>query len=290
MPRKNNVALDELNEMLYSETLSVFERNRIKEFLEWAATMPKRSARNQLVIHQQMPDGTMFLGYSEWEKLGRYVLKGQKGVVVFSPILRRKKVEKTDANGNVIYGSDGNPVIEVRTWIDGFKKGYVFDISQTGGKPVPSVTTLLRGKVDGMQEATEALSAISPATIVFDEEGCGAGYNAEKNIINLSLKWSEQKMMQTLLPSVAAALMTKSLGRTVEYDDLEAESAAYVIAKHLGIDADYDFDYVTDWKEGKDAEELTATLSAVRDTAKDVIDSFKETIRINKARSKEVKP
>ena len=277
MARQNNTAIDEVNEMLSSETISIFERNRLKEYLAWASEFSKYSARNQALIHHQNPEATMVAGYGDWEKQGRHVLKGQKGIKIFAA-MRKKRVEnKKDANGNIIYGPNGKPETEI-TWEHiGWTVKYVFDVSQTAGKPVPSLTTMLHGKVDGYEEVVAKLSHVSPAPVEFKCRADEFGYPAGENAVVLNPEWTQQQTLQILLPSVAAAIMSQN-GPVVSYDSLEAESAAYVVAKHMGIDADYDFDYIADWKSNKDAGELVEALAGIMDTARTVITSMQPEI------------
>lgn len=271
MARQNNFALDEVNGMLAQEALSIFDRQRLKDYLKWAADFPVYSGRNQALIHHQMPDATMVAGYDAWKKQGRHVMKGQKGIKIYAA-MRKKHVEtKKDAFGNIVYGADGQPE-KVTTWeTTGWRVATVFDVSQTAGKPVPSLTTMLRGKVDGFSEVMKALSDVSPVPIEFWDRAEEIGYLGDRKQIALDYEWSEQKMLQVLLPSVAAAILSQE-GTSVSYDSLEAESAAYVIASHLGIDADYDFDYITDWKADKSVSEFVEALARIRNAATQVID------------------
>lgn len=55
----------------------------------------------------------------------------------------------------------------------------------------------------------------------------------------------------------------------------EAESVAYVVCQHFGIDtSDYSFGYVAGWSRGKDLTQLRASLERIRDTAAELIDSI----------------
>lgn len=57
--------------------------------------------------------------------------------------------------------------------------------------------------------------------------------------------------------------------------EMEAESVAYVVCQHLGIDtADYSFGYVAGWSHGKDLSQLKASLELIRNTAAELIDGI----------------
>lgn len=52
----------------------------------------------------------------------------------------------------------------------------------------------------------------------------------------------------------------------------EAESVAYVVCQHYGINtSDYSFSYVAGWSEGKETPELKASLDKIRQTASEFI-------------------
>src|SRR5713101_4056616 len=64
--------------------------------------------------------------------LGRFVKKGEKGILILAPIVRRKNASK-----------EQNETDESLTAV-GFRATYVFDISQTDGQELPEI-----GSVNG---------------------------------------------------------------------------------------------------------------------------------------------
>jgi len=52
----------------------------------------------------------------------------------------------------------------------------------------------------------------------------------------------------------------------------EAESIAYTICQHYGLDSsDYSFSYVAGWSSGKEVKELKASLERIRSAADEMI-------------------
>ena len=158
--------------------------------------------------------------------------------------------------------------MEKKQELIGFSVATVFDVTQTAGKPIPSISALLHGKVDGYPEIIDILKKVSPVPI---SEGGGM---SEVGRIVITSGLSEQQTIRFLLPEIAGAVITKSKGEDVSADSLEAESCAHVIAKHFGIDADYDFDYLSDWSSGKTLEELTESLNTIQKTSKRLIEDI----------------
>ena len=85
-----------------------------------------------MLIASQKPTATHVAGFHAWHKLGRFVKKGEKGILILAPIVRRKN-ESTEQNET---DESSTPV--------GFRAAYVFDISQTDGQELPEI-----GSVNG---------------------------------------------------------------------------------------------------------------------------------------------
>jgi hypothetical protein len=77
------------------------------------------SLGNAMLIVLQCPEATHVAGYRTWKSLGRQVRKGEKGIAIMAPIVRRGDDDK-----------EKDVVVAFRT-------AHVFDISQTEGQPLP---------------------------------------------------------------------------------------------------------------------------------------------------------
>ena len=60
-------------------------------FLEFQARFHEYSFRNCLLIAMQKPEATYVAGFQRWKDLGRFVKKGEKGIMILAPIVRRRK-------------------------------------------------------------------------------------------------------------------------------------------------------------------------------------------------------
>jgi antirestriction protein ArdC len=120
-------AIEELGQALergHSETL--------RNYLAAIGRFHRYSLRNVMLIASQKPMATHVAGFHTWHTLGRFVKKGEKGIVILAPIVRAKSqsVEQTETD-------------ESSTAV-GFRTAYVFDISQTDGQELPAI-----GNVNG---------------------------------------------------------------------------------------------------------------------------------------------
>lgn len=108
------------------------------EYAAWFAKMSsfhRYSPTNALWILTQRPDATRVASYRTWQHLGRYVRKGETGIMVLHPkpywidptTGKRVRPPTTDAE---------------RARLDrhvSFGVGHVFDASQTDGEPLPEL-------------------------------------------------------------------------------------------------------------------------------------------------------
>ena len=90
-------------------------------YLEACARFHQYSPFNIWLILMACPYATHVAGYQTWRSLGRYVRKGERGIPILAPIFYRE--------------DSGDP--DSRQVLTGFRSVYVFDVSQTDGKPLP---------------------------------------------------------------------------------------------------------------------------------------------------------
>ena len=79
MPSKYQI----IKEMAAQEALSITSNTeRFMAFLHTAANNYKYSFQDQLLIHAQRPDATACAEIDTWNKLGRWVNKGTRGIAL----------------------------------------------------------------------------------------------------------------------------------------------------------------------------------------------------------------
>ena len=78
-------AIEELSQALergHSETL--------RNYLAAIGRFHRYSLRNVMLIASQKPAATHVAGFQAWHKLGRFVKKGEKGILILAPIVGPK--------------------------------------------------------------------------------------------------------------------------------------------------------------------------------------------------------
>lgn len=123
---------------------SVFESDSYKEYLSYMGKFTNYSAGNCLLIMLQKPTASLVASFGKWKQLGRTVNKGEKGIAILAPMtFKNKKITEQpviDSDGKQIFNEDGSEKkekVETEHTDIGFKKVYVFDVSQTSGEPIP---------------------------------------------------------------------------------------------------------------------------------------------------------
>ena len=125
------------------QALEAGQSERLKEYLAAMARFRRYSWGNVMLIASQKRDATHVAGFHAWHKLGRFVKKGEKGILILAPMIGRKKAdEAADATADAKAAS---------AQLYGFRAVYVFDVSQTEGKDLPTLTEV-RGDVSGYRE------------------------------------------------------------------------------------------------------------------------------------------
>ena len=101
-------------------------------FLDFQSRFHHYSANNaMLILVQTGGRATKVAGFRAWQRMNRFVRKGQKAIYVLAPMVyKRDDAEAADDSAHVIKG---------------FKYVPVFDISQTDGEEMPAVCNRLIG-------------------------------------------------------------------------------------------------------------------------------------------------
>lgn len=258
--------------------------------LRTAAKLPTYSPHNVLLITTQCPHASAVAGFHTWKQLGRSVRKGEKGLAILAPVLRRTPNAQTMSGAVSELGAEraapdrdeaGSEAGSRARRIAGFRVVHVFDISQTDGPdlPEPPRPVLLEGQappglLDGLtaQVLDEGFQLLRHD---FDLPHSGVGvpngvtdYLARTVIVRPDL--SDAQTVKTLAHELGHVLLHEPGRRpadlTRQQAEVEAESVAYVVADAHGLDTrSYTIPYVAGWSEGnlellaRSAERVIAT-------------------------------
>jgi hypothetical protein len=213
-----------------------------------------------LLLELQRPGCTRVVGYRTWQKLGRQVRRGERGLAILAPIVRRRRADHNEDEEN------GAVIRSVAT----FTTAWVWDVEQTEGEPLPEVCTRLGG--DDADSAFDRLGGVAGSLGYRVEDADLPGEtNGEcsppERVISIRRGLAPAQRAKTLAHEIAHALLHEegyaATPRPVA--ELEAESVAFVVMSRLGIDSgEYSLGYVAIWAGGGDAARAALRGSAQR--------------------------
>ncbi|MEE8033548.1 YodL domain-containing protein, partial [Clostridioides difficile] len=302
--RTEKQKVKEITDRLEEGLKELFEGEKYKSYLNTMSKFHNYSANNIQLIEMQCPDATYVAGYKAWQKnFERHVNRGERGIRILapSPYKIKEEQEKIDPVTNEpVLDRDGMPVVEeVEIKIPAFRVVTVFDYSQTDGKELPGLgVSELQGNVERYRDFMEALDRVSPVPIRYEGmEGDRKGYFIDLNHpIAIKEGTGEAQTAKTGGHEVAHAKLhakeveqETGIAKDRETKEVEAESIAYTVCQHFGIDtSEYSFGYIAEWSSGKEMPELKSSLDTIRRTSSELIKGIEaQLLEIDKERAAE---
>lgn len=246
--------------------------NTYKNYLDAVSKLHRYSSKNIRLLLSQNQNISMVASYKDWkEKFERQVSKGSKSLKVYVPKIQKLK----DDEGKVKLDPNGKEM--TRTY---FQLGSVFDVSQTTGKEIPKPVYQLEGEVKNYSNIYAALTKTTKAEIGFTDISTGAHgfYQPDSDIIRIQKGMKQEQTIKTVIHEIAHSNLHNLEARkkheyTKEEKELQAESVAYVVSNHLGVDtSSYSFGYLANWSSDKNTlDHLESSMSIVRDEAAKII-------------------
>ena len=231
-------------------------------YLAFCAHFHGYSARNRLLVYLQDPNARHCMGFRSWRKHGRQVRKGERGLTVLAPLLRKPSADEVAA------GADPDRKVPF-----GFRAVAVFDYAQTD--PVTDdaltyVSPMERLNTDGPSGLVAKVEAAC-AAVGYTVETTDTGYADGR--CRFAAKVIEVR--SGLSPADRAAVLAHELAHAVAHGpdaaerpskaqcELQAEGGAYVALAALGLDtARCSLPYLKGWASGDD-DALAAELAAI---------------------------
>lgn len=281
----------------------LFDSENYKNYLDTMSKFHNYSFNNTLLIALQNPGATHVASYTDWKnKFHRQVMKGEKAIRIIAPAPYKKEIEKEVKNG--LTGEIKKEKTEIV--IPAYKTVSVFDISQTEGNELPVIgVDELKGDVGNYEELKDILKDLSPVEILYDETpGDAKGFYdiTEKKIV-IKKGLEQMQEIKTLVHEMAHALLHDKDGSLVDNvtqdiewnrrtKEVQAESVAYTVCQHLGIDtSEYSFGYIAGWSSGREKKELKNSMETIRKTVNHLIGGIEreQMSRLKVLEEKEVK-
>lgn len=293
-------------EMIEQGVKDVYSSDSFKRYLSCCSKFHNYSLNNTLLILAQKPDASLVAGYRSWQaNFNRHVDKGEKGLMILAPVTYKEDrlINKVDENGNVELDEAGSPIQEQRQVnVTRFKTTTVFDISQTSGDPLPSLIHDLTGSNNEAKAIIQSVQSICTILIEFKTEtedlnlmtGAKGYYSPKEDKIVINKDLEDLQIAKTLIHEYAHSILHKQTDKNQSQREIEAESLAFVLCDHFGLDtSEYSFGYIASYAD-KDFDELKSILVNIQSTAHEMIEQlepvYKEKLHMIEMKSKYITP
>jgi hypothetical protein len=284
-PEVKERKIDAVLKQLKDGVESIQESDRFRLFLSTMAKFHDYSIGNLILIMIQKPDAIHAAGFNTWKDLGRWVKAGEKGIAILAPVMPpRPTCPRCGAKlskGVRFCPQCGQEVeVEEETGVAPryFKVVYVFDISQTEGKPLPEFEVpVLTGEAnEELLSKVLALAKAQGLEVSFElrpyQDPAVKGQYSGKSIW-IRPEESRAQQLKTLLHEVAH-YYSEGVFRIPRRDaETIAESAAFAVGAHFGFDTGVrSFPYVALWAQDKKV--LEQNLASIRKVATSIIEAL----------------
>lgn len=111
-----------------TQELDAGKSEQLVAYLKCLSRFHRYSFGNVMLIALQRPDATQVAGFNAWKKLGRSVRKGERGIMILAPVMRRKNDQEEESE---------KAESEKKKRAVTFRTAHVFDVSQTDGDDLP---------------------------------------------------------------------------------------------------------------------------------------------------------
>ncbi|MGH9864668.1 MAG: ArdC-like ssDNA-binding domain-containing protein, partial [Candidatus Acidiferrales bacterium] len=186
---------------------------------------------NVMLIARACPHATRVAGYQTWKSLGRYVKKGEKGIMILAPMFRRHTDESNEAENAKLDGNDSRALA-------GFRAVYVFDESMTAGNPVPQIGSV-NGDPGAHRERLEQFVREQGIALEYSADIAPAKGVSEGGKIKLLPGQSPAETVATLVHELAHERLHRAERRastTKRIRETEAEAVAFVVCQAIGLE------------------------------------------------------
>ena len=218
---------------------------------------------NVMLVASQKPTATHVAGFHTWHKLGRFVKKGEKGILILAPIVRRKnesaKQNDTDQSSTTV----------------GFRAAYVFDVIQTDGQELPTIGSV-HGDPRDYRERLARFVTQQGIALEYSADIAPARGISEGGKITLLPGQSPAEEFATLAQELAHEMMHRDERRSSTSKrtrETEAEAVAFVICRAVLLETgSAPKDHILLY--AGDAKLLTESLEHIQKAATHILDTI----------------
>ena len=233
----------------------------LAQYLGAMARFHTYSFGNVMLIARQKPDASNVAGIRTWNSLGRFVKRGEKGILILAPMIGKKRTQNDAPEPT-------EDAKRTESTLFGFRAVYVFDVTQTEGKELPTLHEV-QGDVSGYRERLVQFVASQGIELNYSERIGPAKGLSQGGKITLLLGMQPAEEFSTLVHEIGHEMLHRGERRTLttkQVRETEAEAVAFVVCQSVGLQTGTaSADYIQLWH--GDANLLRESLEAVQQTA-----------------------
>lgn len=241
-----------------ADQLAQGKSEALTDYLAAMGRFHRYSWLNCALITFQKPDATHVAGFETWRSLGRYVKRGERGIIVRIPT--PVKVDKGTEKEETILR---------------FKCGHVFDVSQTDGEELPQFS-VVTGDPGCLLNRLENYASNKGIKIERREDlGHGVKGVSHKGSVSLKKYLEPAEEFAVLAHELAHEQMHQGLFPRPDRHilELEAEAVSYVVCSAAGLDlGTAAVDYIQLYS--GDPKQLAASLDRIKRCSAEMIESL----------------
>lgn len=247
-----------------TDALKNGKSERITQYLAMLAKFHRYSFGNVLLILSQMPAATHVAGFGTWKQMGRFVKKGEKGIVIIAPMSIRPKEDKPAPQQGQEQSDRAKPILR-------FRGVYVFDVTQTDGQELPEPS---RVGGDPQHHLTKLKEQVAERGIKLDYDDLPPGADGVSRGGRISIRpgLEPANEFSVIVHELAHELLHRGdqrpTSKTVR--ETEAEAVAFVVCQAIGLETGSAASDYIQLYDGK-PETLAASLDRIQHVAADII-------------------
>lgn len=257
-----------VSEQAFNELVEAVETGKSDKLVAYLKAMGrfhKYSIGNAMLINFQCPKATHVAGFRTWQKLGRYVKKGERGIAILAPIIRYKKALLINNE------EDNSEQFEKETLI-AFKTAYVFDIGQTNGKPLAEFARVQGDPTDYIDRLKKYIAEQDIKVEYSNNIGLAEGVSYG-GVIKIKDGLSAAETFSVLVHELAHEVLHKDDDRKLKskkIKETQAEAVAFVVCQGIGLDVNTaGSDYIKLYD--GDKKTLLQSLERIQRTAAEIL-------------------
>jgi antirestriction protein ArdC len=232
---KNNQELVKASIDALVKALESGHSEALSAYLTAMSQFHNYSFQNILLIASQRPTATRVAGIRSWNELGRRVKRGEKGIMIFAPMIGYKRnVSERDQSQQSDARTD-----KPEPRLVGFRAVYVFDVGQTEGAELPELGSTFKGEIGDKLDKLADFTTGQGIKLEYSDKIAPARGMSYGGLIRILPDMEPSETLATFVHELAHEMLHRAERRTLTTKtvrETEAEAVAFIVCHALGLE------------------------------------------------------